>query len=149
VTVPPALSVMFEHVLALEGRTVLYIEKMNLFRIVVTEVRPRDDGQGFECLATFVPTRGMACKHETWRFGAGWDYFHATPTTVHCTYGGWRIYAEKAVMDEVLQLLKDLPEGRSYFSDYKWTPVDGSPMVTARGTPGHIAKRVHEFLRNL
>ena len=147
-TIPPAISAMFEHVQAIEGRTVLYIEKMNLFRIVVTEVRPRDDGQGFECLATFVPTRGMVCKRETWRFGAGWDYFHATPETVDSTYGGWRIYAEKVVMEEVLQILEDLPEGRSYLSDYKWTPVAGNPRVTATGTPGPIAKRVHEFLRN-
>ena len=139
---------MFEHVLALEGKTVLYIEKMNLFRVVVTEVRQRDDGQGFECWATFLPTRGMACKRGAWRFGAGWDYFHATPEKVSSTYGGWRIYAEKVVLDEALEILKDLPEGRSYISDYKWTPVHGKPMITATGRPGTVAKRVHEFLRN-
>jgi hypothetical protein len=62
--VPQAQSPMFEHVLALEGRTVLYIEKMSLFRVVVAEVRPSEDGQGFDCLATFVPTPGMVSSEQ-------------------------------------------------------------------------------------
>jgi hypothetical protein len=146
--VPQAQSPMFEHVLALEGRTVLYIEKMSLFRVVVAEVRPSEDGQGFDCLATFVPTPGMVSKRATWRFGAGWNYFHATPQKVNSTYGGWRIYTEAVVIDEALEILKDVPEGRSYKSDLEWTPVHGDSMVTSTGSPGQIAKRVHEFLRN-
>lgn len=146
--IPSARSAMFEHVLALEGRTVLFIERMNLFRIVVTKVRTRDDGQGFECLAKPVPTRGMPCQQESWIFGAGWDYFHATPDSVHCKYIGWRLYANKAVMDEVLEILKELPEGRSYLSDYIWTPIHGNQRFKAKGTPGPTAKRIYEFLRN-
>ena len=148
VTIPSEFAEMAQYVFALDGKTTLYIEKMQFFRISVAEVRAREDGQGFGAVATVVPTHGIVSRKKAWSFGAGWQHFHATPSVVTSTYGGWRIHTAQAVMEELVDILKDLPEGGTYLRDFQWKPSEKEKLGKAIGTPGPVATRVLEFLRN-
>lgn len=50
-------------------------------------------------------------------------------------------------MSELVDILRDLPEGSSYRSDYTWKSVSGNHLAKATGTPGPVAKRVLNFMR--
>jgi hypothetical protein len=142
VIAPAEFAEMAQHVFSLEGGTVFYIEKMLLFRIAVTEVKAREDGQGFDAIATVIPTHGLANNPKSWIFGAGWESFHATPDVVKSTYGGWRIYTDPAVMQELTEILKPLSANSTYFDVFRSESVE-------RGGPGSVADRLCEFLDNL
>lgn len=146
--VPSGFADTARHVLALEGRTVLYIESMQLYRVLVTHIEVHDDGNGFEALATLVPTHGMASGPPSWTFGAAWSYCHAFVDAVSASYGGWRIYTSSALMDELTEILKPLPAHSTFRDDYRCEPVGGNQRCVALGTPGPVATRVLEFLRN-
>ncbi len=146
--VPAEFFKMAQHVFALENRTVLYVEGMQLLRITVSEIVARQDGQGFQALATVFPTHGLPSEVRSWSFGAGWAYFHATADVVKSTYGGWRILAAPEAMKELAEILKPVPNGTTYLSDYEWEPVQGNRLIKARGSPGPVAMRVLDFLTN-
>jgi hypothetical protein len=105
------------HVWALEGRQAIYIEKMQIFKVLISKIEETEDHNGFMGTASIIKTHGLRGGKATWTFGANWSYFHATSNTVASTYAGWRIYTNPSMEDELARILTPLPEGKTYMAE--------------------------------
>lgn len=154
------VSELTQHFLALEGKTVLYVERGQVFRVKVSNVKVGDDYECFEATATIIATQGLESDFKSWRFGAHSDHIHATADVVRETYLiQWSVYTAQEVMDEFLKILKDLPLNTTYQTDkehylnlvrnlgynygFEFVPKALMPKL---GVPGTVAARMSIFL---
>ena len=136
-----------QRVWSLAGKTVIYIEKHQIYRILVSDVREAQTG--FLATATPLQTHGLPYRESAWDFGAAWEHLAASAKRVAFTYGGWEIYTDPSVAERILAIVADLPAGKTYWDDYASKPIVGNPRFVAMLSPGPIATRVNEFLRYL
>lgn len=145
--IPASHSESFKHVLALEGKDVLYVETLWIVRAHVSDVATSE--AGFQCKARALKVHGLPYRAAPWTFSAGWDYFSASSSEVSSSYGGWRLYPSREVFNQLARLLEPLGLGETYRTDYTIETTPGGTLGNKVASPGPIARSVLEFVRLL
>jgi hypothetical protein len=94
-----------------------------------------------------VETPGLNAAGTSWNIAAGTDILTVKATYWSASHVGWQIFFNPTVIQRVLEIVSELPLGKTYLDDYTSRPAPSTSKFVSINTPGPCASELFSYLR--
>jgi hypothetical protein len=131
---------------ALNGKSAIYFESKHIFHISISSVQETENG--FLVTATPIKTPGLFFADRSLSFGGAWENLSFRRKRI-AIYGyiSWELFTDPNIIDQVLAIAAEMPEGQTYLDDYTTSPIPSDTKLLSNKVSGAIAKRLYDLLR--